>query len=248
MTVSSGFPRKSVESVTAPIAGDVSEARCAGQGDPITRVGAPALMGRYAGADRRSGPAPMPTRSCACMAAARAFHVAVAPEPSSQRLGRSSRRPWRPSTALGRSLVAMSVPVVMVRRPSSATHRGGAVGAKTGLLIYADGEVSGLLRQVGAADLEQTSVMMRRLDPSCEIEESDGSKLYEGVYPPDGTAYAASWPGVEIVCDRRVMIDSPSQLPGHLVDTASTTCSETTRRRTRSDLGGTPRGQRRRSC
>ncbi|WP_326815288.1 MULTISPECIES: DUF6928 family protein [unclassified Streptomyces] len=91
------------------------------------------------------------------------------------------------------------------------------MGAKTGLLIYADGEVPGLLRQVGAADLEQTSAMMRRLDPSCEIEESDGSDLYEGVYPPDGTAYAASWPGVEIVCDRRVMIDSPSQLPGHLV-------------------------------
>ncbi|MFE7788761.1 hypothetical protein [Streptomyces sp. NPDC057460] len=32
------------------------------------------------------------------------------------------------------------------------------------------------------------------------IEESDGSDLYGGVYPTDGTAYAASWPGVEIVC------------------------------------------------
>ncbi|MFB6704036.1 hypothetical protein ACFCW6_04905 [Streptomyces sp. NPDC056333] len=91
------------------------------------------------------------------------------------------------------------------------------MGAKTGLLVYADGDVPGLLRQVGTADSEQTSVMMRRLDPSCEIEKSDGSYLYEGVYPPDGTVYAASWPGVEIVCDRRVMIDSPSQLPGHLV-------------------------------
>lgn len=88
------------------------------------------------------------------------------------------------------------------------------MGAKTGLLVYADDDVPGLLRQVGAADLEQTSVMMRRLNPSCEIEETDGSDLYEGVYPPDGTAYAASWPGVEIICDQRVMIDSPSQLPG----------------------------------
>ncbi|WP_420037711.1 DUF6928 family protein [Streptomyces sp. cg28] len=91
------------------------------------------------------------------------------------------------------------------------------MGAKTGLLVYADGDVPGLLRQVGAANLERTSVMMRRLNPSCEIEVSHGSDLYEGVYPTEGTAYAASWPGVEIVCDRRVMIDSPSRLPEHLV-------------------------------
>lgn len=91
------------------------------------------------------------------------------------------------------------------------------MGAKTGLLVYADDDVPGLLQQVGAADLEQTSVMMRRLYPSCEIEDTDGSDLYEGVYPPDGTAYAGSWPGVEIICDQRVMIDFPSQLPRHLV-------------------------------
>ncbi|MEU0370037.1 hypothetical protein ABZ070_07195 [Streptomyces sp. NPDC006283] len=63
----------------------------------------------------------------------------------------------------------------------------------------------------------QTSAMMRRLNPGCEIEESEGSDLYDGVYPPDGTTYAASWPGVDIVCDRRVMIDAPSQLPEHLI-------------------------------
>ncbi|MGW1554593.1 DUF6928 family protein [Streptomyces sp. NPDC002346] len=91
------------------------------------------------------------------------------------------------------------------------------MGAKTGLLVYADGDVPGLLRQVGAADLEQTSRMMRRLYPGCEIEEARGSILGEGVYPPDGTTYAASWPGVEVICDRRVMIDFPSQLPEHLV-------------------------------
>ncbi|MFE6127385.1 DUF6928 family protein [Streptomyces sp. NPDC056437] len=83
--------------------------------------------------------------------------------------------------------------------------------------MYADGDVPGLLRQVGAADVARTSVMMQRLHPGCEIEESDGSDLYDGVYPPDGTAYAASRPGVEIVCDRRVMTDYPSQLPRHLI-------------------------------
>ncbi|MEV4680911.1 DUF6928 family protein [Streptomyces kurssanovii] len=95
------------------------------------------------------------------------------------------------------------------------------MGAKTGLLVYADGCVPDLLRQVGTADRGQTSTMMRRLYPGCDVEECEGSDLYEGVYPSDGTAYAASWPGVEIVCDRRVMIDYPSQLPEHLVAASS---------------------------
>ncbi len=91
------------------------------------------------------------------------------------------------------------------------------MGAKTGLIVYADGDVPGRLRHVGAADVERTSAMMRGLHPGCEIQESEGSALDAGVYPPDGTTYAASWPGVEIVCDRRVMISSPSRLPAHLV-------------------------------
>ncbi|MGW1585852.1 DUF6928 family protein [Streptomyces sp. NPDC002386] len=91
------------------------------------------------------------------------------------------------------------------------------MGAKTGFLVYADGDVPGLLREVGTADLEQTANMMRRLYPGWEIEESEGSKLSSGVYPPEGTAYAAGWPGLEFIGDQRVMIDVPSELPEHLV-------------------------------
>ncbi|MFB8756609.1 DUF6928 family protein [Streptomyces nigra] len=91
------------------------------------------------------------------------------------------------------------------------------MGAKTGLLVYADSDVPGLLRRVGAADPDRTVTMMRRLYPGWEIEECEGSTLWDGVYPPKGTAYAASWPGVDVVGDQRVMIDAPSQLPEHLV-------------------------------
>lgn len=91
------------------------------------------------------------------------------------------------------------------------------MGAKTGLLVYADGDVPGLLRRVKAADLDRTATMMRRLYPGAEIEECEGSNLYDGVYPPKGAAYAASWPGVDVIGDQRVMIDAPSQLPEHLV-------------------------------
>ncbi|MFD0327123.1 DUF6928 family protein [Streptacidiphilus monticola] len=91
------------------------------------------------------------------------------------------------------------------------------MGAKTGLLVYADGSVPNLLQQVGPADPERTAAMMRRLYPGWVIEEASGSNLWDGVYPPDGRAYAASWPNVELICDRRVMVDLPSQLPADLV-------------------------------
>jgi hypothetical protein len=91
------------------------------------------------------------------------------------------------------------------------------VGAKTGLLVYADGDVPGLLRQVGTADPALTSDLMRNLYPGGELEPCGDVELSDGVYPPNGTAYAARWPGVDVVGDQRVMIDFPSRLPEHLV-------------------------------
>ncbi|WP_399212770.1 DUF6928 family protein [Streptomyces sp. SLBN-31] len=82
------------------------------------------------------------------------------------------------------------------------------MGAKTGLLVCADGDVPGLLRRVGAADPARTSGLMRRLYPGCDFEPRGDAELGDGVYPPKGTAYAACWPGVDVVGDQRVMIDS----------------------------------------
>ncbi|MFP8941448.1 DUF6928 family protein [Streptomyces fenghuangensis] len=95
------------------------------------------------------------------------------------------------------------------------------MGARTGLLVYADGDVPDLLRQAGTTDPARTSALLRRLYPDREIEEGTGSNLRDGVYPPDGRVYAACRPGLEIVCDREVMVDFPSQLPGHLVAASS---------------------------
>ncbi|WUU55786.1 hypothetical protein OIE82_22730 [Streptomyces althioticus] len=91
------------------------------------------------------------------------------------------------------------------------------MGSKTGLLVYADGDVREALRRAGAADFDRTVGMLRRLHPGRQIEECEGSALSGGVCPPEGTTYAAGWPGVDVVADRRVMIDAPSQLPDHLV-------------------------------
>lgn len=76
---------------------------------------------------------------------------------------------------------------------------GGALGAKTGLLVYADGDIPGLLRRVGLADRDRTAALMRRLYPGWEIEECEGSTLWDGVYPrgerptrPAGPAWKSS--------------------------------------------------------
>ncbi|MFD7730279.1 DUF6928 family protein [Kitasatospora phosalacinea] len=96
------------------------------------------------------------------------------------------------------------------------------MGARTGLLAHSDGAVPPLLRQaVGAApDRGRTDALVRRLYRGWTVEPGDGPcALFEAVYPPEGQAYAGSWPGVDLVCDRRFMLDRPSRLPSELVAT-----------------------------
>ncbi|MFD4168975.1 DUF6928 family protein [Streptomyces albidoflavus] len=91
------------------------------------------------------------------------------------------------------------------------------MGAKTALLMYADGAIPGLLRHAGPPDPERTSALVRRSYPHTEIEPCQDSNLSRGIYPPGGRAYAGSWPGLDVLTDRRLMTDTPSHLPEHLV-------------------------------
>jgi len=91
------------------------------------------------------------------------------------------------------------------------------MGAKTGLLVYADGDVPELLKRAGDADEVRTAELVRRLYPGREAAEVEGTCLWDAVYPSDGTVYAGSWPGLDVIGDREVMLDYPSRLPEHLV-------------------------------
>ncbi|MEU6111564.1 hypothetical protein ABZ853_24525 [Streptomyces albidoflavus] len=91
------------------------------------------------------------------------------------------------------------------------------MGAKTALLVYADGAIPDLLRHAGPLDTERTSALVRRSYPHTEIERCQDSNLSIGVYPPTGRTYAGSWPGLDVLTDQRLMIDTPSHLPEHLV-------------------------------
>ena len=88
------------------------------------------------------------------------------------------------------------------------------VGAKTGVLAYADGDIPAALRQVTAAGIVETTDLVERLYPGWSMESAEGEILGEGTYPADGLAYAASFPGVDVVCDRRLHPCRPASRTG----------------------------------
>jgi hypothetical protein len=59
------------------------------------------------------------------------------------------------------------------------------LGAKTGLLVYADGDVPRRLGQGGEADLGRTTAMMRRLYPGWVIS----SRLYTRYRSPPSLTF-----------------------------------------------------------
>jgi len=94
------------------------------------------------------------------------------------------------------------------------------MGAKTALLAYADGAVVPALKAAGEPSTAGTAELVARLFPGRGKEPTQGDVLAEATYPPEGTTYAASFPGVDLVCDRRLMLDRPSELPAHLLEAA----------------------------
>lgn len=93
------------------------------------------------------------------------------------------------------------------------------MGVKCGLLAYADGSVGEALRGVTAVAPDRTAALVSRLRPGQRVTADDSPPwaLAESTYPPDGTVHALSAPGVDLVTDKAVMIDRPSELPAHLV-------------------------------
>lgn len=92
------------------------------------------------------------------------------------------------------------------------------MGAKAGLLAYCRGDLIEPLRRAPAPDPERTAALVELVRPGCSRVPTEGTSLDGGVYPPEGVVYAASTPGVDLVCDRSLMIDNPSRLPSHLVE------------------------------
>jgi hypothetical protein len=90
------------------------------------------------------------------------------------------------------------------------------VGAKTALLAFADGDLRTALRGAGGGDQHEAEALIGEVHPGYRMEPIGDGALSDDVYPPDDITYAAVLPGVRLLCDRRLVLDRPSELPPHL--------------------------------
>lgn len=94
------------------------------------------------------------------------------------------------------------------------------MGAKTAVLIYADGDVAELLCSVSDPRLDATAALVSEVNPDW-TKTGDSMPLSDCLYPPAGFGYAASFPGIDIICDRQLMVDHPSRLPNRFLQHGS---------------------------
>jgi hypothetical protein len=95
------------------------------------------------------------------------------------------------------------------------------VGAKTALLAYASEDPVEALRQAREFDPAATRALVAATHPGWDGAASSTGNLFEDCFPPDGTVYAGSFPGVDILCDRDLMGDLPSEFPARYLDAAA---------------------------
>lgn len=96
------------------------------------------------------------------------------------------------------------------------------MGAKTGLLVFADRDIQSALRAASMPDIEATAALVQRVHPGYTVDYHSLGDLGDDVYPPDDMTYAAAFDGVDIVCDRRFTEVLLSDLPPHLAQLCAT--------------------------
>ncbi len=91
------------------------------------------------------------------------------------------------------------------------------MGAKTWMLVYADGDPMPHLRTAHAYDQEQSLELARGLFPKDKLEVSGQSDL-SYTCPDDDKIIVGSFQNVAVVAAKEFGIDYPSRLPKHFVD------------------------------
>ncbi len=93
------------------------------------------------------------------------------------------------------------------------------MGAKTWMLVYADGRASELLKYYPALDPEATTSLAKRLFPSATLEPIENGDLSQ-TCPRDDTIYIGCFPGVSIIAAKEFGIDYPSKLAPTFLEAA----------------------------
>jgi hypothetical protein len=97
------------------------------------------------------------------------------------------------------------------------------VGAKTAILAFTDGDIRPALLGATRCDPAEAEALVRGVhrdyvERGYTIEAIREGVLFEWEYPPDDdTTCATILAGAELLCDRRFMLDRPSEMPQHLL-------------------------------
>jgi hypothetical protein len=91
------------------------------------------------------------------------------------------------------------------------------MGAKTALLAFTDGDLRPALSGAASSTPAQAEALVRTVHPGHEVTPAEGGFLSRLSYPRGTLTYAAVLAGAEILCDNRLVLDRPSELPEHLI-------------------------------
>ncbi|MDZ7937177.1 MAG: hypothetical protein U5M53_02405 [Rhodoferax sp.] len=86
------------------------------------------------------------------------------------------------------------------------------MGAKTWMIVYADGDARSLLANAPAMDRVATTKLAEALFPKDKLEPlKDGSLMWTS--PPDDELHIGCFPGVSVIAAKEFGADHPSKLP-----------------------------------
>ncbi|GIF22350.1 hypothetical protein BJ973_002673 [Actinoplanes tereljensis] len=107
------------------------------------------------------------------------------------------------------------------------------MGAKTALLAFADKDLPTALREAGRPQpalltgggvepgAGEAEAVVRRLSPGYQVTPIRGGTLLEDCFPPDDVAFAVVLPGAVLLCDRRLVAETPPELPEQVLAEAA---------------------------
>lgn len=90
------------------------------------------------------------------------------------------------------------------------------MGAKTCMLVYADGKVADVLKTNPPLDREASAALVSRLFPSEKLQPLDDGCL-SLTYPADDEIMVGCFPGVSIIAAKEFAVE-PAQLPANFLN------------------------------
>jgi hypothetical protein len=95
------------------------------------------------------------------------------------------------------------------------------MGAKTALLAFSEGDIRPALLGATRCDRTGAEELVRQVFPDRDVVPAAENTLLEGTNPADDRTHVTRLAGADLLCDWRLVLDRPSELPEHLLKIAN---------------------------